>query len=263
MHSSLWLTPAMRTAIFFGLLATLLVLERLRPRRTFDARHRLRWPANFGLVITDTAMLWLIPVATVGAAFRAQAHGWGLFNLIELPAWSELLLSWLLLDGAIYWQHRLLHTIRALWPLHRVHHSDIEFDASSGVRFHPAEILLSVVFKSTVVIALGAPPIAVLLLETTVNALALFNHSNVRLPDWLDRALRLLIATPDVHRVHHSVHRDETDSNYATTLTIWDHLFGSYRRAPRDGHERMRIGLDQFRDEREQKLGPLLSQPLK
>lgn len=206
-------------------------------------------------------MLALVPVAAVGTAFWAQAHGWGLLNAVNLPAWSEIAIAWLALDGAIYWQHRSFHEIRALWPLHRVHHSDTEFDTSSALRFHPAEILLSAAYKSGVALALGAPPLAVLLLETTVNGFALFNHSNLRLP--FDALLRKLVVTPDVHRVHHSVHRAETDSNYGSSLLLWDRLFGSYTPQPRDGHERMRIGLEEFRDGPAQKLTALLAQPLR
>ncbi len=263
MHSSLWLTPEIRAAIFFGLLFAMLALERLYPRRSGDVQRGLRWPPNFGMSVVNTVTLWLIPVATVSAAFRAQEQDFGLFNWLPLPDWIEIALAWLLLDGVIYWQHRLLHEIRLLWPLHRVHHSDIEFDTSTAVRFHPAEILLSLVVKSLAVTALGAPPIAVLLLETTVNGSALFNHANLRLPVWLERGLRKLIVTPDLHRIHHSVHRVETDSNYGPSLVLWDHLFGSYTAQPRDGHETMRIGLTEFRDEREQKLTSLLSQPVR
>ncbi len=257
------LTPETRALIFFGVLTAMLALERAFPRRKTDAQRARRWSANLGLIAVNSAMLWLIPIAAVSAAWWAQAQGIGLFNLVAWPAWLEIALAWLVLDCVIYWQHRLFHERRALWPLHRVHHTDIEFDATSGVRFHPAEIFLSVLVKGGAALALGASPLAVLLLETTVNALALFNHSNLRLPPWLDRVLRKLIVTPDVHRIHHSVHRVETDSNYANTLILWDHLFGSYTPAPRDGHTAMRIGLADFRDAREQKLGSLLAQPLK
>lgn len=255
------LTAGTRAAIFFGLLGLLMLLERAFPRRTADAQRALRWPSNLGLAVLNTAMLFLIPLAAVGVAFWAQSNGWGLFNAVELPLALELALSWLALDCAIYWQHRAFHEIRALWPLHRVHHTDIEFDTTSAVRFHPAEILLSVLFKCGIALAIGAPPIAVLLLETTVNGFALFNHSNLRLP--FDRVLRRFIVTPDVHRIHHSVHRAETDSNYGSSLMLWDRLFGSYTPQPRDGHEAMHIGIDEFRDARSQKLAALLAQPLK
>lgn len=257
------LTPETRAAIFFGVLTAMLALERAFPRRTTRVQRARRWTSNLGLIALNSAMLGLIPIAAVSAAFWAQKHGFGLFNSVDLPGWLEIALAWLVLDCVIYWQHRLFHERRALWPLHRVHHSDIEFDATTGVRFHPAEIFLSVGVKGFAAIALGAAPLAVLLLETTVNGLALFNHSNLRLPVWLDRLLRKLIVTPDMHRVHHSIHRVETDSNYANTLVVWDHLFGSYTPIPRDGHETMRIGLAEFRDEPAQKLTALLAQPLK
>ncbi|MEK6807120.1 MAG: sterol desaturase family protein [Pseudomonadota bacterium] len=263
MHSPLWLTTEIRAAIFFGLLFAMLALEHAWPRRASQLLRALRWPANFGMAALNTTMLWLIPMAAVGAAYGAQEAGFGLLNQLTLPAWAEIGIAWLALDCAIYWQHRAFHEIRALWPLHRVHHSDVEFDTTTAVRFHPTEILLSLLVKSLAVTLLGAPPIAVLLLETTVNGFALFNHANLRLPRWLESALRRFVVTPDLHRIHHSVHRVETDSNYGSSLVLWDRLFGSYTQAPRDGHEAMRIGLPEFRDEQAQKLASLLTQPLK
>ncbi len=263
METPLLLTPALRGAIFFGLLGVMLLLEVQWPRRKAGSQRALRWPANLGLAATDSAMLWLMPLAAVSTALWASARGWGLFHAVDWPVWLEMALAWVVLDCAIYWQHRAFHEIRALWPLHRAHHTDIEFDATTAVRFHPAEIFLSVLFKSAVVIALGAAPLAVLLLETTVSSFALFNHANLRLPPWLENTLSRLIVTPDLHRIHHSVHRDETDSNYGSSLVLWDKLFASYVAQPRDGHETMRIGLEEFRDEREQKLASLLSQPVR
>lgn len=257
------LTSEVRALIFFGLLTAFLILERTFPRRTANPRRRLRWTANFGLAALNTVALWLVPVATVSMAIFAQSRGWGLLNVVALPAGLEVALAWLLLDGAIYWQHRMFHQVRALWPWHRVHHTDTEFDTSTALRFHPGEILLSVLFKSGVALALGASPLAVLLLETTVNGFALFNHANLRLRPWLETRLRKLIVTPDLHRVHHSVHRLETDSNYGPSLVLWDRLFGSYTDQPRDGHTGMLIGLAEFRDEPTQKLAALLAQPVK
>jgi sterol desaturase/sphingolipid hydroxylase (fatty acid hydroxylase superfamily) len=250
-----------RAGIFFGALALMLLLERSFPRRHADPQRRMRWPANFGLVVVDTAVLFALPVAAVGAAVLAQSRGWGLLNILHAPLWLSLPLGWLLLDCAIYWQHRTLHEVRWLWPLHRVHHSDIELDATTGLRFHPAEILLSMLYKCTVVVVLGAPLAAVLLFEIALNGLALFNHANLRLPGPLDRSLRKFLVTPDMHRIHHSVYRVEMDSNYGNALSLWDYLFHSYTPVPRDGDETMRIGLEEFRGVQHQRLWSLLAQP--
>ncbi len=250
-----------RAAIFFALLALFLILEAWRPRRATPMQRRMRWPSNFGLMAINTAVVFVLPVAALGSAVWAQAHGWGLFNQLALPGWAEVLLAWLVLDAAIYWQHRWLHEIGWLWPLHRVHHSDVEFDATTGVRFHAGEIALSMLYKCVLVVALGAPVLAVLLFETALNGLSLFNHSNLHLPEPFDRMLRRVLVTPDMHRAHHSVHRDEHDSNYSNAFSWWDRLFMSYTAQPRDGHEGMLIGLEQFREAPEQRLLPLLRQP--
>lgn len=252
----------LRGAAFFGGLALWLALERAFPRRGGDMRRALRWRANFGLVAIDTVVLLTLPAAAMGTAMWAQAQSWGLFNHAQMPYWLSVMLAWALLDLAIYWQHRAFHEVRWLWPLHRVHHSDIEFDASTGVRFHPAEILLSMVYKCGLVLALGAPPLAVLVFEVALNGAALFSHANLRLPLRFERALRRLIITPDMHRAHHSIHRAEMDSNYSNVFSLWDRLFRSYTPQPREGHEGMRIGLAQFRDARQQGLLPLLTQPI-
>ena len=250
-----------RAGVFFGALALMLLLERSFPRRQADPRRGMRWPANFGLVIVDAAALFALPVAAFTTAIWAQSRGWGLLNIFHAPPWLALPLAWVVLDIAIYWQHRSFHEIRWLWPLHRVHHSDIEFDATTGLRFHPAEILLSMLYKCGVVLVLGAPPAAVLIFEITLNGLALFNHANLGLPAPVDRALRKFLVTPDMHRIHHSVYRVEMDSNYGNALSLWDYLFRSYTPVPRDGDEAMRIGLEEFREAREQKLWRLLAQP--
>ncbi|MGH8456215.1 MAG: sterol desaturase family protein [Stenotrophobium sp.] len=251
----------LRMAVFFALLALMLLLERLAPRRHSPALSRLRWPANFGLLLTGVLLLRLLPLAAIGAALLARQHGWGLFNLIALPPWLTVVACWLLLDLAIYWQHRATHVVPLLWRLHRVHHSDIEFDVTTAVRFHPVEIWLSMLWKIGVVLALGAPPLAVLLFETALNGLALFNHANFRLPG--DRWLRALLVTPDMHRVHHAQYRAEIDSNYGNVLSVWDRLFRSYTAQPRDGHETMQIGLGEWRGENEQKIAALLLQPFR
>lgn len=253
----------LRLGIFAGVLLLLLLLERLRPRRPVQLRRR-RWMANIGMVMLDTlALRLLLPAGALGAAWLAQQQGSGLFNQLALPYWLEAGLAFLALDCLIYWQHRLFHAIPLLWRLHRVHHSDIEFDATTALRFHPVEILLSMTIKMVAVAALGAPVAAVLVFEIALNATAMFNHSNLRLPPALDRVLRRVLVTPDMHRVHHSVLREEHNRNFGFNLPWWDHLFGSYTAQPAAGHEQMQIGLPQFRDPAEQRLLRLLAQPVR
>jgi sterol desaturase/sphingolipid hydroxylase (fatty acid hydroxylase superfamily) len=254
---------ALRFASFAAVLAAMTAWEAWRPRRARAGYGRLkRWSANLGLVALDALLVRLIfPLAAVGAAVLAEARGWGLFNTVELPAWLAIAITLLILDLTIYGQHVAFHKVPLLWRLHRVHHSDVDLDATTGLRFHPIEIALSMALKIALVIALGAPALAVILFEVGLNAFAMFNHANVHLPERLDRVLRRLIVTPDMHRVHHSIHRDETDSNYGFNLSLWDRIFGTYRAQPRDGHEGMTIGLDVFRSASEGTLRRLLIQP--
>jgi sterol desaturase/sphingolipid hydroxylase (fatty acid hydroxylase superfamily) len=252
----------LRLGGFLGVLAVMALWELCAPRRRLSASRWRRWTSNLGIVAVDALMLrLLLPVATVGAALLAEEQGWGLFNAVSLPPWAAVLVSILILDLAIYGQHVVFHKVPFLWRLHRVHHTDIDLDATSGVRFHPFEIAFSLVFKIAIIAALGAPAVVVVAFEVLLNATALFNHGNVRLPLGLDRILRWVIVTPDMHRVHHSVHRDETDSNFGFNLALWDRLFGTYRDQPRGGHLGMTIGLKAFRSRREQSLRRLLIQP--
>jgi sterol desaturase/sphingolipid hydroxylase (fatty acid hydroxylase superfamily) len=191
----------------------------------------------------------------------AEARGWGLFNGMEAPFWLAFIASLLLLDLIIYAQHVVFHKIPLLWRLHRMHHTDLDFDVTTALRFHPLEIVLSMLIKLAVVILLGAPAVAVMVFEVILNATAMFNHGNVGLPPWLDQRLRWLLVTPDMHRVHHSVLVEETDSNFGFNLPWWDRLFGTYRDQPREGHTGMTIGLDYFRDEWATRLDRLLLQP--
>lgn len=249
----------LRLLVFVSVLALMLLLEYRWPRRAVPLR-RQRWPGNFGLGFVNTLLLRLLPLLAVGVAIQAQLAGWGLFNQLRLPPVIAVLLAWLLLDCAIYWQHRALHT-RLLWRLHRPHHADTALDTSTALRFHPLEILLSMLYKMGVVLALGAPVAAVILFEVMLNAAAMFNHANFRLPG--DRWVRKLLVTPDFHRVHHSNYRQEIDSNYGNVLSIWDYLFGSYVAQPRDGHAVMKIGLAEFRSVDQQRIIPLLLQPFR
>jgi sterol desaturase/sphingolipid hydroxylase (fatty acid hydroxylase superfamily) len=254
------------TAIRLGCFAAVLLLmacwEWRRPRRSLDLSRRRRWPANLGLaVLNSLAVRLAVPVLAVSAAQEVTARAWGLFNLLDVPFWLACGVSLLALDLAIYAQHVIFHKAPWLWRLHRMHHTDTGFDVSTALRFHPLEIMLSMLIKVTLVVVLGAPAVAVLLFEIILNATAMFNHGNVRLPETADRVLRLFLVTPDMHRVHHSIHRKETDSNFGFNLPWWDHLFGTYRAQPRDGHAGMAIGLEIFRDYRSLSLPWLLLQP--
>jgi sterol desaturase/sphingolipid hydroxylase (fatty acid hydroxylase superfamily) len=255
--------PLLRLGCFVGVLVPMALWELARPRRRLELPRRLRWPNNFALVALDTALVRLLfPAAAVDVAMAAEARGWGLLNAIEPPLWLAVVVTVLVLDLAIYLQHVLLHAVPALWRLHRVHHADLEFDVSTGVRFHPVELLLSMGIKLGVVAALGASAGGVLLFEVLLNASSMFNHGNVRIPDGVDRALRWLVVTPDMHRVHHSIHAEETNSNFGFNLPWWDRLLGTYRAGPRAGHERMLIGIEQFRSPRDLWLDRMLIQPL-
>jgi sterol desaturase/sphingolipid hydroxylase (fatty acid hydroxylase superfamily) len=251
-----------RLTAFLGILGAMALWELAAPRRRREIPRLVRWSNNFALVAIDTALVRLaFPILAVGAAVIAQSEGWGLLNLIGVPAMAAAILGFLVLDLAIYGQHVLFHAVPVLWRLHRMHHSDTEFDVSTGVRFHPFEILLSMAIKIGVVVALGVPPVAVLLFEVVLNATSLFNHANLRLPGAADRVLRWVLVTPDMHRVHHSVHPVETNSNYGFNLPWWDWLFGTYRAQPRDGHEGMSIGLTRFRSRRDVWIDRMLIQP--
>jgi sterol desaturase/sphingolipid hydroxylase (fatty acid hydroxylase superfamily) len=251
-----------RGACFAGVFVAMALWERGAPRRRQAVARRRRWPGNLGIVALDTLLLRVaLPVAAVGVALAAEARGWGLLRLVELPWPVAAVLGVVALDLVVYLQHVLFHAVPALWRLHRVHHADLEIDVTTGLRFHPLEILLSMGLKMAAVAALGPPVAAVVAFEVLLNASSMFNHGNVALPLRLDRWLRLLVVTPDMHRVHHSVHRDEHSTNYGFNLSCWDRLLGTYRAQPRDGHEGMTIGLEQFRDERELRLGRLLAQP--
>src|SRR3954447_1505396 len=238
--------------------------EALAPRRPQAIGRLTRWPNNLGVVIVDTlALRLLFPTAAVGLALVGEARGWGLVNNVMLPAVLKVLAAVVLLDLAIYLQHVLFHAVPVLWRLHRMHHADLEFDVTTGLRFHPVEILLSMAIKLMVVVALGTPALAVLLFEVLLNATSIFNHANLRLPGWLDGALRLVVVTPDMHRVHHSVTPRETNSNFGFNFALWDRLFGTYRAQPAAGHEAMVIGIEQFGDPGGLRLDRMPTQPLR
>jgi sterol desaturase/sphingolipid hydroxylase (fatty acid hydroxylase superfamily) len=256
--------PLIRLACFAGVFAAMALWEIAAPRRKPDIARALRWPNNLGVVVIDTLLVRLVlPTAAVGVALHAQAAGWGLLALVHWPAWLEIAVAFIALDLAIYFQHVLFHAVPAFWRLHRMHHADLDFDVTTGVRFHPLEILLSLLIKIAVVAALGAPPLAVLLFEIVLNATSMFSHGNVRLPGAIDRITRSVVVTPDMHRVHHSAIPAETNSNFGFNFSIWDRIFGTYRAQPVHGHRDMTIGISQFRDRRELWLDRLLTQPFR
>src|SRR5579863_4409293 len=237
--------PTIRLAFFLGTLVAMLAWEAAAQRRRRAVSRWRRWPSNLGVVALNTVILRLtIPVAAVGVAALGEQRGWGLLNNLALPQWVKIVASILLLDLAIYLQHVMFHAVPALWRLHRMHHTDLDFDVTTGARFHPIEILLSMGLKLGVVAALGAPAVAVLIFEVLLNATSMFNHGNVGLPSAIDHVLRWIVVTPDMHRVHHSVVPHETNSNFGFNLPWWDRLFGTYRVEPEAGHDGMTIGLD-------------------
>ena len=253
-----------RLAIFLGLFAILAAAEARAPRRVRSQKRSQRWVTNWGITIANTVLLRLmavaLPLLAVGAAVDAQAQGWGLFNALALPGWIEVIAAILILDFVIWAQHLLTHKVPILWRLHRVHHADVDMDVTTAIRFHPIEIALSMILKIGVVYLLGPAALAVILFEIMLNGTAMFNHANIRLPLWLDAIVRRVLVTPDMHRVHHSVHRDEHDSNYGFALSIWDQLFGTYIAQPRAGHDDMEVGLE-WQDDRPARLSWSLSLP--
>jgi sterol desaturase/sphingolipid hydroxylase (fatty acid hydroxylase superfamily) len=256
--------PVIRLVCFLGLFAAFALWEAMAPRRPRQLGRWRRWPSNIGIVFLNTALLRLaFPVTAVSYALLGEQRGWGLLNTLDLPHWLAVVIAVLLLDLAIYLQHVLFHAVPALWRLHRMHHADLEIDVTTGARFHTIEIVASMAIKIAVISALGPPAVAVLIFEILLNGTSMFNHSNIRLPAALDRVLRLLVVTPDMHRVHHSILRHETNSNFGFNFPWWDRLFGTYRAQPKAGHEAMTIGIEQFRDPREQRLDRMLSQPFR
>jgi sterol desaturase/sphingolipid hydroxylase (fatty acid hydroxylase superfamily) len=256
--------PAIRLAAFAGVFVVMAAWEWFVPRRKQSVGRTWRWPNNLGVVVIDTlSVRILFPTAGVGLAFIAEAQGFGLFSMVTIPWWIAVALSVVILDLAIYLQHVLFHAVPALWRLHRMHHADLDIDVTTGLRFHPIEIVLSILIKFAVIAVLGAPAVAVLIFEVLLNATSIFNHSNVSIPAGIDRVLRWLVVTPDMHRIHHSILSRETNSNFGFNLPWWDHLLGTYRAQPEAGHEGMTIGIEQFRDPRELRLDRMLLQPFR
>jgi len=241
--------PIIRLICFVGVLVFLATWEVIAPRRPLSVNKGLRWCSNLGLTAVNTLAVRLaFALGAVGIALVADERGWGLFHNVALPGWLAIVLSVLALDLVIYLQHVMFHAVPLFWRLHMVHHADLDFDVTTGLRFHTIEILLSMGIKAAAIVLLGPPPVAVLIFEVLLNATSMFNHSNIRMPAGVDRVLRLFVVTPDMHRVHHSVIARETNSNFGFNLPWWDYLLGTYRSQPSQGHERMEIGLRQFRE---------------
>jgi len=256
--------PQLRLAAFLGILAAMVLWELAAPKRRQEIPKVLRWSNNIALVVLDTVLLRLsFPFLAVGLAGWAEQNGWGLFNILAVPSWLAIVASLLILDLAIYLQHVMFHAVPLLWRLHRMHHADLEFDATTGLRFHPLEILLSMAIKLAIVALIGPPAVAVLLFEILLNGTALFNHGNIRLPVGVERVLRIIVVTPDMHRVHHSTNPREANSNFGFNLPWWDRLLGTYMDAPALGHQGMQIGTDRFRTRRDLWLDKLLTQPFR
>lgn len=238
-----------RLSFFLGVFALMALWELIAPRRALLISKTVRWTNNIALVFLNSALLrWVFPAAAVGMAAFANEHGWGIFNYTSTPFFVAVVVSVIAMDFIIYLQHVMVHAVPALWRLHRVHHADPDFDVTTGSRFHPIEIILSMLIKFATIAVLGPPVLAVVIFEVLLNATAMFNHSNVRLNIKFDKFLRLLVVTPDMHRVHHSVEDDETNSNFGFNLPWWDRLFGTYRDQPRGGHVNMKIGIHTFND---------------
>jgi sterol desaturase/sphingolipid hydroxylase (fatty acid hydroxylase superfamily) len=240
-----------RLACFLGVFIAMAVWEVFAPRRMLRAGKAQRWGSNLGLVVLNSVLLrFIAPLGAVGFSLFAETQHWGLFNTVKAPHWLAIPVSVLVLDFAIYLQHVMFHALPLFWRLHMVHHADLDFDVTTGLRFHTLEILLSMGIKAAVVLLLGPPAVSVLIFEVLLNATSMFNHSNVRMPLGLDRVLRWLVVTPDMHRVHHSIHSRETNSNFGFNLPWWDRLMGTYRDQPAEGHTEMTIGLAELREER-------------
>ena len=238
-----------RMTFFVGIFVIVALIELAVPRRPLTTSKAGRWFANIGIVIINTVVLrLLVPAGAVGLSVWVGRQGWGVFNYLDWPIWIEVILSVILLDFVIYLQHLMFHAVPLLWRFHMMHHADLDYDLTTGTRFHPIEIIISLGIKATAISVLGAPAVGVIIFEILLNGTAMFNHGNFYIPLGIDRILRLMVVTPDMHRVHHSVFPSETNSNFGFNLPWWDRLMGTYRAQPTKGHDGMTIGLNQFRD---------------
>jgi len=251
-----------RLSSFLGLFALFAVWEIYSPRRELLNLRRFRWFSNFGLVIISSILIrFIVPTAAVGVALHAETNQLGFLNYFEMPYLAHLVIAFILMDLSIYFQHVMFHALPMFWRFHRVHHSDLDCDVTTGLRFHPGEILISIVFKFVVIISIGAPVLAVVIFEIILNAASMFTHSNIKIPLALERVTRWFFVTPDMHRTHHSVFQNETNSNFGFFISIWDRIFGTYTQTPKDGHKNMQIGLSNFREAKWQNLRWLVYLP--
>ncbi|MDR4508376.1 MAG: sterol desaturase family protein [Candidatus Brocadiaceae bacterium] len=240
-----------RLGFFFGIFGAMALWEWVAPRRALATSKSLRWSNNIGIVVINSILLRIIfPPAAAGMTVFAKKHGWGFFNHVQISSATATILSVIAMDFLIYLQHVMFHAVPAFWRIHRMHHADLDFDVTTGIRFHPIEILLSMLIKCAGIIVLGTPLLSIIIFEVTLNATSMFNHGNVRMLYGIDRMLRWFVVTPDMHRVHHSAEKHETNSNFGFNLPWWDRLMGTYRNQPRMGHEGMVIGLHEFRDKK-------------
>lgn len=254
--------PFIRLAFFAAVFAIVAVAEVLRPRRRLVAAKQKRWINNILLSVTDAVVLRIVfPLFPVGVAVFCKESGWGMLNYFHFPPWIAVICGVVLLDLTIYWQHKLFHSVPVFWRLHKVHHIDQDIDVTTGLRFHPLEIILSMMIKMAAVAAIGAPPVSVVIFEILLNGTTMFNHGNLFIPLAADRLVRRLIVTPDMHRVHHSVIVKETNSNYGFNFSWWDRLFGTYRPEPEKGHLQMKIGLNGYFDPKYLQLPQMLIIP--
>ncbi|MVF23062.1 sterol desaturase family protein [Methylocaldum sp. BRCS4] len=264
MELSLEFESVIRLGFFLGVFGLMALWETLWPRRPRFVRRWIRWPNNLAIVGLNNLLLRVaFPTTAVGLAMAGTEKGWGLLNNFDLPDWAAVVLSVIVLDLAIYLQHVMLHAVPVFWRIHRMHHADLDFDVTTGSRFHPIEIFLSMAFKFMIIVTLGASALSVFIFEILLNATSMFNHSNVCIHARIDRILRRVIVTPDMHRVHHSILPRETNSNFGFNVPWWDRLFGTYLDQPADGHEHMTIGIEQFRTSRELWLDRMLIQPFR
>lgn len=253
-----------RMSVFIGVLACMMILEAAFPRKTRTQGRGLRWATNLGIVVIYTFVLRLLfPMAALGMASYAHAKGWGVLNMWGLPTWVNIIITVIALDFAVYWQHVISHKVPVFWALHKVHHADRDIDATTGIRFHPGEVVLSMLYKMAAVLVLGPSVIGVFVFEILLNGSAMFNHANVKLPLWLERGLRIGFVTPDMHRVHHSILKQETDSNYGFFLSVWDRIFRSYTAQPERGHDGMTIGLPHYQNEKPSRILWCLALPFR
>jgi len=264
-NPNVWHNPDVwRLIIFFGLLVTFAILEAVLPKKRRTSVRRERWITNVSLAVINTLVIRLLgPIIAVNAALYAMQNGWGILNHINISSLFKLGIALVLLDLSIYIHHVLFHKWSFLWRFHKMHHTDRDIDVTTGIRFHPGEALISMLYKCVIILVLGPAVFAVILFEIILNGMALFNHANIRLPSSLDRIMRLFIVTPDMHRVHHSIRPDETDSNYGFSLSLWDRVFQTYKHHPQDGHEAMTIGLSEHQSDKPSRLGWSLILPFK